>query len=230
MRVFIGYDEREHAAAVVAKSTLAAVSGIEAEFLVVEKLAAAGLLSRVSDHRGGQMYDLVSNAPKSTKFAISRFLTPILCQEGWALFTDCDMVFLRNPMDMLQEIEPGRAVYVVQHAYRPSTAIKMDNQAQVNYPRKNWSSVMLFDCGHPANRRLSVHDINARPGRDLHAFYWLADNEIGSLDPAWNWLVNEQPRPSSLGIAHFTLGGPWLPGWESKPHDDLWLEAAGRNS
>ncbi len=72
-------------------------------------------------------------------------------------------------------------------------------------------------------------DINSRPGRDLHAFYWLADDEIGDLQPQWNWLVNQTPRPQNLGIAHFTLGGPWLPGWKPAAHDDLWTEAEARS-
>jgi hypothetical protein len=84
---------------------------------------------------------------------------------------------------------------------------------------------MLFNCEHPANQRLSVRDVNERVGRDLHALYWLADDEIGALDPAWNWLVNVQERPANLGIAHFTLGGPFTPAWNGAPNDDLWLAA-----
>jgi len=199
---------------------------------MASKLMAQGLLTRVTDKRGGQAYDLVSNAPKSTEFAVSRFLVPLLCQERWALFTDCDVVFLEDPRRMLDEIEPGAAVYVVQHLeYRPSSEYKMVNQKQTTYRRKNWSSVMLFDCLHPANWRLSLRDINERPGRDLHGFYWLNDNEIGRLDARWNWLVGEQEcalENAGRGIAHFTLGGPWLPGWRGAPHDDVWLDAARR--
>ena len=103
MKVYIGYEAREQAAVDVAVKTLREVSGIEAELLVADRLRDAGMLSRISDHRGGQAYDLVSNAPKATAFAVSRFLTPLLCQGGWALFTDCDMVFLRDPREMLAE-------------------------------------------------------------------------------------------------------------------------------
>jgi hypothetical protein len=226
MRILIGYDEREAEAARTALKSLHRVSRLPVELLDAEKLAAHGLLNRISDHRGGQDFDLVSNAKKSTRFAISRFLTPILAQEGYCLFADCDVVFLRNPEEMLREIEPGKAVYVVKHDYTPSTQWKMVNQSQAVYPRKNWSSVMLFDCHHPANRRLTLWDVNNRPGRDLHRFYWLHDDEIGDLSPSWNWLVGEQPKPDNLGIAHFTLGGPWIPGWKGAEHDDLWVEAS----
>lgn len=223
MRVFIGSDPRETPAVEVAVNTLRSVSGIEAELLDAERLRSAGLLSRAVDHRGGRDYDLISNESTSTRFKISRFLTPILCQSGWALFTDCDVVFLRDPLEMLKEIKPGHAAYVVKHAYVSKATTKMVDQDQTQYPCKNWSSVVLFDASHRANRRLSLHDINTRPARDLHSFYWLADAEIGSLDPAWNWLVNETPKPENLAIAHFTNGGPWLSGWQAKDNDDLWL-------
>jgi len=227
VRVFIGFDPAEAVAAEVAAKTLRKVTNgeIEPEFLCAPKLAAQGLLTRISDHRGGQSYDLISNAPKSTQFAISRFLTPLLCQTGFALFLDCDMIFVRDPREMLREIKAEHAVSVVKHDHRPTEQWKMVNQRQTTYPRKNWSSVMLFNCEHPANQRLSVRDVNERVGRDLHALYWLADDEIGALDPAWNWLVNVKERPANLGIAHFTLGGPFTPAWNGAPNDDLWLAA-----
>jgi len=228
MRILIGYDEREAEAARVALKSLHRVSRLPVELLDAEKLAAHGLLNRLGDHRGGQDYDLVSNAKKSTRFAVSRFLTPILCQEGFALFTDSDVVFLRNPEEMLREIDRDKAVYVVKHDYTPTTQWKMVNQAQAVYPRKNWSSVMLFNADHPANRRLTLWDVNNRPGRDLHRFYWLHDGEIGDLSPAWNWLCDEVARPDNVGIAHMTLGGPWLPGWVHGKgcFDDEWVQHA----
>lgn len=227
MKIYIGFDEREAQAAEVAAKSLYKVSGLKAEFLRADKLAAQGLLNRISDHRGAQDYDLVSNAKKSTRFAISRFLTPMLCQHGFALFTDCDVVFYRDPREMLWETQADQfAVSVVKHNYTTSAQWKMVNQANVDYPRKNWSSVMLFNCDHPANRRLTLWDINNRPGRDLHRFHWLHDAEIGELSPAWNWLVGEQDQPQNLGIGHWTLGGPWFSNWHGGPHDDMWLEAA----
>lgn len=227
MKFYIGYDHGEHAAAMVAQDSLSRVAhGAVSELVLESKLVAQGLLTRVTDKRGGQAYDLASNAPRSTEFAISRFLVPLLCQDRWALFTDCDVVFMEDPRNMLHELEDGKAVYVVKHNYQPSGQFKMVNQKQTVYARKNWSSVMLFDCLHPANWRLSLRDVNERPGRDLHQFYWLADHEIGALDTRWNWLVGEQERLRDGGIAHFTLGGPWLPGWQGAEHDRLWLDAA----
>lgn len=227
LRVFIGYDPREADAYAVASSSLRRTAGITAEPLIDARLRDRGLLTRPVDRRG-RLHDLVSGADCSTEFANSRFLVPILCQTGWALFTDCDVVFLRDVRDLLHDADPSKAVLVVQHQHQPSGAWKMDGQAQLAYPRKNWSSVMLWNCDHPANRRLSLRDVNERPGRDLHAFYWLHDDEIGALHPDWNWLVGEQPKPERPAIAHFTLGGPFTPGWKGGPHDELWIEAAKR--
>jgi lipopolysaccharide biosynthesis glycosyltransferase len=231
VKIYIGYDEREHEAAVVAEKSLHRVSKgqLKPEFIRAGRLAAQGLLTRISDHRGGQDYDLISNAKKSTRFAVSRFLTPMLCQQGFALFVDCDVVFREDPREMLTEIKSEHAVSVVKHDYRSSHTWKMVDQVNTPYARKNWSSVMLFNCDHKANRRLSLRDVNERPGLDLHQFYWLGDDEIGALDPRWNWLVNEQDDPSFQpdggGIAHFTLGGPWIKDWKPAKHDEIWMEA-----
>lgn len=229
MRIFIGFDEREPEAARVAAKSLREVTRgqLEPTFLRADRLRDHGLLTRVSDHRGGQDYDLVSNAHKSTRFAVSRFLTPLLAHEGYALFVDCDVVFHMDPREMLGEVKAEHAVSVVKHPPLAGEGTKMGDQVQTAYLRKNWSSVMLWNCDHPANRRLSLRDVNERPGRDLHAFYWLYDNEIGELWPGWNWLVNVNPvRPQPLCISHFTLGGPFTPGWAGAEHDDIWLEAA----
>lgn len=99
----------------------------------------------------------------------------------------------------------------------------MDGQIQTIYKRKNWSSFFVINSDHPANDRLTLDMINKTPGRDLHAFSWLEDDEIGDLSPGWNWLVNVQEKPEKLYNAHFTLGGPWFKKWEPKKHDDLWL-------
>lgn len=223
MKVYIGYDQREAAAYAVAEKTLkkhspsAVVTPLKAD-----RLAASGLLRRPQDRRG-LIYDIPSNAPCSTEFAISRFLVPHLAQTGWALFVDADVVFLADVAELFEQADPDKAVMVVKHNNGHAAGTKMDGQEQLLYPRKNWSSVMLWNCDHPANKRLSLQDVNERPGRDLHAMYWAADSEIGSLPAEWNVLVNVQEMPESPKILHYTLGGPWLTGWRGADHDELWL-------
>lgn len=223
MRVFLGWDSKEQDAYRVAEHTLLKTSGIVPEPLKLERLQANGLLRRPVDWRG-QPWDLPSSAPCSTEFSVSRFLVPILCQSGPALFADCDVVFLDDVHKLLAHFDESKAVMVVKHNHIAEGS-KMVGLRQTSYGRKNWSSVMLFNCDHPANRRLTVADVNERPGRDLHQFYWLHDSEVGDLPPEWNWLVGVQPKPKFPKLAHFTLGGPWLDNWQFAEHDDLWLSA-----
>lgn len=222
MKLFIGYDPIERAAFRALMRSVADYK-VEVEPLVEAKLRAQGLYTRLTDKRG-QYYDIVSNAPCSTEFSTSRFLTPILAQQGWALFVDCDVVFLCDPQEIMRFVDPSKAVMVVKHKIQGNVDPKMGGMAQTRYARKNWSSVMLFNCNHPANLRLSLRDVNERPGRDLHAFYWLNDDEVGELPKAYNWLVNVEPKPKDPKIAHFTLGGPWIDGWEPAEHDEVWYE------
>lgn len=228
MRLYLGYDSAEAAAFNVAVKSLRKHSDIGYEPLEEDKLRATGLYTRTVDKRG-QMYDMPSNAPCSTEFATSRFLVPTLCQSGWAMFTDCDVLFLADPQEIMQHADNSKAVMVVKHNHAGLERSKIGGMEQTAYSRKNWSSVMIFNCDHPANKRLSLRDVNERPGRDLHGFYWLNDEEIGELPREWNWLVNVTERPKEPKIAHFTLGGPWVEGWEASPHDDLWLKYAEDN-
>jgi hypothetical protein len=216
VKVFIGYDSREPEAYAVAESSLLRHASIPASPtpLNATRLAENGLLRRPTDLRG-QRYDIPSNAPASTEFAISRFLTPFLAQSGWALFTDSDVVFMADIAELAALADPRYALMCVQHTDTHGAGRKMDNQVQTIYARKNWSSVMLFNCDHPANKRLSLIDV--------HQFYWLNDAEIGALPAEWNWLVGVQPKPAAPKIAHFTLGGPFLPGWQGAEHDEIWF-------
>lgn len=249
INVFMGFDSREERAYEVAASSLIANSSrpVNLQPLVLERLRKAGLIRRPTKRlepgrsmiiRGGQIYrelisesqrgtlfDVLSGAPMSTEFAISRFLVPMLNQTGWALFVDCDVVFLGNVAELFDLTLDQFAVMCVKHSELAGEGLKMDGQRQLPYQRKNWSSVMLFNCGHPAHQRLTLEQINNLPGRDLHRFFWLNDEEIGALPAEWNWLVNVQPRPPAPKIAHYTLGGPWLPGWKGADNDSEWLRA-----
>lgn len=228
--VYVGWDAREVWAYEVACHSLLKRSSVPVRItpLRLRPLELAGLIRRPRSVKHGRMWDHVSDAPMSTEFANSRFLTPLLAQSGWALFVDCDVVFLEDVAALFALADDEYAVMCVQHdsLTGQGDGWKMDGQMQTDYPRKNWSSVMLFNCDHPANRGLSLERINGLPGRDLHRFCWLDDRWIGALPAEWNWLVGVQSRPPTPKLAHFTLGGPWLPGWVPHEHDDLWLATA----
>lgn len=226
LRVYIGHDAREQAAFDVACKT-ARSFGCEVIPLYEERLRLSGMLTRPLDRREG-MYDLNSNANQATEFALSRFFVPLLAHDGWALFVDCDTVFLHDPTMMLAVADPFKAVHVVKHPPLELSGTKMDGQPQSSYRRKLWSSVALWNCKHEANARLNLTMLNQWPGRRLHAFEWLHDDEIGELPPEWNHLVGVYPHSDSAKILHFTLGCPNMAGYENSEYADVWWQAAGR--
>lgn len=222
LRVMIGYEQREARSFDLAMAS-AKKHGFDPCPLYEDRLRTSGLLYRPTDRRG-QMWDLNSDAPQSTSFAIARFFTPMLAHSGWCLFVDCDVLFMRSAAELARLADPRYAVMVVKHNVGDVGGTKMDNQRQTAYPRKLWSSVMLWNVDHPANRRLNVQMLNQWPGRDLHAFGWLSGDEIGELPMEWNWLVGMQEKPAQPAIAHYTLGTPEL--LVECPHADLWEKAA----
>lgn len=143
---------------------------------------------------------------------------------GWALFCDCDVMFKENPAGLFDLADNSKAVMCVHHDYRPSEKVKMDGQLQTEYPRKNQSSVMLFNCDHPANKALTLEMLNTLPGRDLHRFAWLDESEIGELPPEWNYLVGVSKLPDGVEpkLVHFTRGLPNMAGWENQEYADEW--------
>ena len=114
----------------------------------------------------------------------------------------------------------------VQHDYTPKPGIKMDGQKQTQYPRKNWSSMVLYNCGHPSNEKLSVDLVNNPnyDGKYFHRFSWLKDEEIGKLSHEWNWLVGwyKEPEDGQPSAIHYTEGGPWFKNYRNCEYGDVW--------
>jgi lipopolysaccharide biosynthesis glycosyltransferase len=177
-------------------------------------------MSRPLGRRDGKLWCPVSQAPMATEFAISRFCVPFIQREGWALFIDCDMLCLSDIAELFALADDRYAVMVIKHKQESGATTKMDGQVQTYYARKNWSSVVLWNTSHQANRRLLPRDLNSLPGRDLHAFKWLKDEEIGELPHEWNYLVGIDGAGAAK-MLHFTLGGPWIRGWTDNTSDDL---------
>ena len=115
------------------------------------------------------------------------------------------------------------ALMCVKHDYVPRNAVKMDGQKQVSYPRKNWSSCILWNCGHPSNKALTKDIVSSESGAFLHRFQFLEDEEIGEIPLEWNWLEGEYDKPEvPPAVIHFTNGGPWFENWQDVDYADLW--------
>jgi len=218
MKVFVGYDPREDIAYQVCKHSLESKNGS----VYVQPL-------KLSELEKANYYWRDKDPLSSTEFTFSRFLVPAICDyKGWALFCDCDILFLEDIKLLFDQADDRYAVMCVKHDYTPPVGIKMDLQAQLPYPRKNWSSVVLFNCGHPSNQTLTKELVNdpTTTGKYLHRFSWLADEEIGEISCEWNWLVGwyKEPKDGSPKVLHYTEGGPWFERYRNCEYHQIWKQ------
>ena len=219
LRIYIGWDSREDIAFQVARQSLLRHASIPVEIIPIKvnELINSGLYTREIDPLA------------STEFTYSRFLTPSLAGfDGWALFCDCDFLFFDDVQKLVKYQDPKYAVCCVKQDYSPKDSVKMDGQIQTNYPRKNWSSMMMFNCAHPSVRKLTVEAVNSETGAYLHRMEWARDSEIGSLPTEWNWLEgwNEKPKSGYPACVHYTRGGPWFKNWQDVDYEDEWHKEA----
>jgi len=212
LQIFIGYDPNESVAYHTLAHSLLRRSSIP---LTIAPLARAQLKGLYTRERG---------PTESTEFSLTRFLVPYLsAYRGWSLFMDCDMLCLGDIAELAAQAgrQADKAVLVCKHDYVPSTARKFLDQVQTKYPRKNWSSLMLFNnarCG-----ALTPDYVNSASGLDLHRFAWTDDASIGDLPLEWNWLVGEYARNPAAKMVHYTLGGPYFAQYRGCDYATEWL-------
>jgi len=215
-KIFVGYDSREDIAWQVARFSLQRHARTDLAIIPLRQnvLRELGLYTRP--------YDPLS----STEFSLTRFLTPFLAAcDDWVMFCDCDFLFTQDVNRVFEGLDSGKALYCVQHEYTPVNQVKMDGKQQTVYPRKNWSSFMLFNCAHPDVKALTPEVVNTVSPAYLHRFEWVKDPDgIGALPLGWNFLEGEYPRPDTPPQAvHYTNGGPWFENWQDVDFGDLWL-------
>jgi lipopolysaccharide biosynthesis glycosyltransferase len=216
MNVFVGYDSREDIAYRVCKYSILKHNSLVNVIPIIQKeLRSEGLYYREID------------ALSSTEFSLTRFLVPHLSNYmGWSLFCDCDFVWLEDIQNLFDLCDNKFAVMVVKHNYKPKSLLKMDGKVQTIYPRKNWSSMILWNCEHPSNKKLTIQTINTCDPSYLHQFKWLKDDEIGEVPIEWNWLVgwNTGSIPKSI---HYTEGGPWFDNCKDCEYNYIWNQYYG---
>jgi hypothetical protein len=224
--VYIGYDPKEETAYEVLKFSIERIAMDPIRVIPLKKpvVERMGLYTRKHEILHDQSYDVIDGRPFSTDFSFTRFLVPALnMYEGYALYMDCDM-YVRTDIGELFEICDNSyyPLWCVHHEYEPKKGMKMDGKAQEPYRRKNWSSLMMFNCGHDLNKSLTVKDVNTKAGRWLHGFEWLPDKEadIGRIPEDWNWLDGHSDVKLEAKNVHFTTGGPWFKAWGPKRDQD----------
>ena len=178
----------------------------------------------LSELRRQQIYWRGTDYLSSTEFVYSRFLTPYLNgYKGLALFCDSDFLWQADVNQLLDYYDSKYSVMCVKHNYTPPESTKMDGKAQTHYPRKNWSSLMLFNCSHPDIKKLNVKNINTKDAKWLHRFEWTSDECVGEIPATFNWLegwYNDSVDPKAI---HYTRGGPWHTTWNGH-YKDKWVQ------
>jgi len=160
---------------------------------------------------------------RSNDFVYSRFLTPYLSDfKGWAIFADGDMICQGDLKELIDMADPSKAVMVVKHDYQTKATQKYLGNINENYPRKNWSSVILWNCDHPKHKILTPDFVSKQTGKFLHRFSWLDDQDIGELPLEWNWLASEYRVNRDAKLIHFTLGTPCFKDYKNSDMADIW--------
>ena len=218
LKIYIGWDSREDIAYQVAKLSLEKLASVPVDIVPLKQ----------NDLREQNIYWREVDKLASTEFTFTRFLVPYLNDyKGWALFIDCDFVFLDDVKKLFDQAQDQYALMCAQHDYTPKEGFKMDGKTQTVYPRKNWSSMMLINCEHPNNKVLTKELVNdpAYDGKYFHRFSWLNDTLIGELSHEWNWLVGwyHEPQDGIPRALHYTEGGPWFKEYQRCEYAVDWL-------
>jgi len=213
-KVYIGYDSRQDRDTLgkgitnppfeVCKASIRKYnSEVEIIPIKLNDLIAKGIYSRENDPLA------------STEFTYSRFLVPFLNNyEGKALFIDSDFLWQCNVEELLEFYNTEKSVACVKHDYIPSNDTKMDGLKQSVYPRKNWSSLMLFNCSDSDCKKLTPDVINNETPKYLHRMLWTNDNKIGNIPLEYNWLEGDYNVIDDPKVIHYTNGGPWHDTWD----------------
>lgn len=233
--IYIGWDSREQDAYDVCSYSLRSRSSQPLHIYPLKHrpLRKMGLFSRPwTINETGQFIDQRDGLPFSTEFAFTRFLVPELARReeslGWALFCDCDFLFLEDISRLFSLADDRFAAMVIKHNFAPPEGMKMDDMRQTTYRRKNWSSLILWNLSHPSNEKLTAHEVNYMPGWWLHGFHWLKDEEIGELPEMWNFLAGWSEEGRMVKAIHYTSGGPWMEGYENCPLAQPWWDERKR--
>jgi len=213
IKIFIGYDPREKVA------YHALVQSI------IETSSEPVSITPIAKKHLGNIYQRTRTVKESTDFSLTRFLTPYLSGfDGWSIFMDCDMIVTSDINELWELRDDQFAVMCVKHDYTPSSERKFLDQIQTVYPKKNWSSVMLFN--NAKCTPLTPEVVQHEDGLFLHQFQWLESEElIGELPHKWNFLVGEEEKLDNgklPNLIHYTLGGPYFDEYSNCDYQEIW--------
>ena len=207
--IFIGYDSRE---AIAFHTCVNSIVRHASQPVSIMPLALNNFKDYTETHTDG-----------SNQFIYSRFLVPHLMDyQGQAIFMDGDMIVRGDIAELWAMRDLGKDVQVVKHDYKTRMPVKYLGSKNEDYPRKNWSSVMIFNCQNFPTRKLTPDYIQKSTGAHLHRFEWTTDDRVGALPPEWNWLPDEYGANPDANLLHYTLGTPCFHEFATTTMADEW--------
>ena len=207
--VFVGYDPRE---AIAYHTCVNSIIRNSSQPVAIVPVALNLFQDYAETHTDG-----------SNHFIYTRFLVPYLMEyTGHAIFIDGDMIVRGDIAELWNLRDVYKDVQVVKHDYKTRMPVKYLGAKNEDYPRKNWSSVILWNCASFPNRRLTLEFVQQSTGSELHRFSWIEDNRIGSLPPEWNWLPDEYGSNTDAKLLHYTLGTPCFQEFADAPQGNEW--------
>ena len=210
--IVVGFDQRESVAYHTFAQSVIENSTIPVRFL---PLSMSSLSNYKEVHKDG-----------SNDFIYSRFLVPYMMNfKGWAIYADGDMVCLEDLKKLWNMRDNKYAVQVVKHDYKTKITEKYWGNKNENYPRKNWSSLILWNCEHKSHKILTPDFIQNQSGSFLHRFSWIKDKNIGELEKEWNWLALEYEEKEFINLIHYTIGTPCFEEYENKSLSKHWKKS-----
>jgi len=159
----------------------------------------------------------------SNDFVYSRFLVPhFMGFSGRAIYLDGDMIVRGDIAELYEMLRLDMDVAVVKHEYKTKASTKYLDSKNEDYPRKNWSSMIVWNCNTFPNRKLTPEFVQSQPGSYLHRFSWIQDDRIQTLPPEWNWLPDELGPNPDAKLLHYTLGAPCFREFADTEMSDEW--------
>ena len=193
--IYIGYDPKEALAYHVCTNSIIRHATSPVSFI---PLSLNTLCNYTETHNDG-----------SNQFIYTRFLVPSLQNyKGWAIYIDSDIILKADIAELWNLRDNSKAVMCVHHDYKTTSSFKYFGNKNEDYPRKNWSSVILWNCDHKLNQNLSPRIVQQHPGSYLHRFSWIPDTFIREIPNTWNWLPDEFGTSENAKLIHYTLGVP----------------------
>ena len=215
--IYVGYDSRFPLAYEACKRSINKYApNVFVKPLIKDELQKLGLYQREDENES------------STEFTYLRFLIPYLQgYQGHTIYCDSTMMWRSDPREMTKYLNKHMAAAVVQHNISSCpSATKLGNQPQVYYPRKNWASVILFNCSHPECRRLIPKVIKEQTPKWLLEFDWIENPaSLGMIPLEYNYLIGYYSDPmsdSGIKAVNYTDGGPWDVNYRDLDFVDEW--------